>query len=133
MILSLYASVNCKIMCLTVGLKRVQHGGDYSFYLSFSFSWLRIINIVWETKCYTDDLNKTLKLTWYVGLLLQKESYFVGHVCGRPLLVDTRHVEAEPEPDAPTTLSFDRRHFINEGQDTLSLTKVKVQISHNEH
>lgn len=80
-----------------------------------------------------DNLKKTLKLTWYVVLLLQEESYFVGHVCGRPLLVGTRQVEAEPEPDAPTTLSFDRRHFINEGQDTRSFRKVKVQISHNEH
>lgn len=44
-----------------------------------------------------------------------------------------RHVEAEPEPDAPSTLSFDRRHFIDEGQDTLSLRKVKVQLSHNKH
>lgn len=42
-------------------------------------------------------------------------------------------VEAEPEPDAPSTLSFDRRHFIDEGQETLSLRKVKVQLSHNEH
>lgn len=66
-------------------------------------------------------------------VIVAEESYFVGHVCGRPLLVGRKHVEAEPEPDAPTTLSFDRRHFIDEGQDTLSLRKVKVQLSHNEY
>lgn len=55
----------------------------------------------------------------------KNQIYFAGHVRDRPLLVIRIHVDRS-EPDAPSTLSFDRRHFINEGQDTLNLRKVKV-------